>query len=56
MLVEDRTFSADTQDDEDDDDIPAAVMRGGGGGGDPQLLAMLKDLRKDIARELHLQP
>jgi ATP-dependent DNA helicase RecQ len=31
-------------------------MRGGGGGGDPQLLAMLKDLRKDIARELHLQP
>ncbi len=56
MLVEDRTFSADTQDDDDDDDIPAAVMRGGGGGGDPQLLAMLKDLRKDIARELHLQP
>ena len=56
MLVDDRTFSADTQDDDDDDDIPAAVMRGGGGGGDPQLLAMLKDLRKDIARELHLQP
>jgi len=56
MLVEDRTFSADTQDDDDDDDIPAAVMRGGVGGGDPQLLAMLKDLRKDIARELHLQP
>ena len=56
MLVEDRTFSADTQDDDDDDDVPAALMRGGGGGGDPQLLAMLKDLRKDIARELHLQP
>ena len=57
MLVEDRTFSALAVDDDDDEDVPAAEMRGGGGGGgDPQLLAMLKDLRKDIAREYHLQP
>jgi ATP-dependent DNA helicase RecQ len=52
MLVEDRTFSE--GEDEDDDDSPAAVH--GGGGGDPVLLAMLKDLRKDVARKRHLQP
>ena len=28
----------------------------GGGGGDEQLLAMLKDLRKDLSRKLKLQP
>ena len=53
MLVEDRTFSEGT-DDEDDDDSP--VPPAGGGGGDPVLLAMLKDLRKEVARKLHLQP
>ncbi|MBQ5985115.1 MAG: DNA helicase RecQ [Bacteroidales bacterium] len=55
MLVEDRAFSDGADVDDDDDDIPASVMKGGGGG-DPVLLAMLKDLRKDLARELKLQP
>ncbi len=53
MLVEDRTFSEGT--DDDDDDIPGPPG-GGGGGGDPVLLAMLKDLRKDVARKMNLQP
>ncbi|MBR4774832.1 MAG: DNA helicase RecQ [Bacteroidales bacterium] len=53
MLVEDRTFSEGV-DDEDDDDTPGSVA--GGGGGDQVLLAMLKDLRKDVARKLRLQP
>ena len=51
MLVEDRTFS----EGEDDDEEDAAAVRGGGGG-DQVLLAMLKDLRKDMARKLRLQP
>ena len=54
MLVEDRTFSEGEDDEEPDDDGAAAVH--GGGGGDPVLLAMLKDLRKDVARKLRLQP
>ena len=54
MLVEDRTFS-EGEDDEDLDEDGAAAVHGGGGG-DPVLLAMLKDLRKDVARKLHLQP
>ena len=53
MLTEDREF-ADGED--DDDDIAAASAARGGGGGDEQLLAMLKDLRKDVARKLKLQP
>ena len=52
MLVEDRTFS----EGEDDDDEDSAAAVHGGGGGDQVLLAMLKDLRKDVARKLHLQP
>ena len=52
MLVEDRTFSE--GEDDEEDDLPSAVH--GGGGGDPVLLAMLKDLRKDLARKLRLQP
>ena len=52
LLVEDRTFSEGV--DDDDEDIGAGVH--GGGGGDPMLLAMLKDLRKDMARKLRLQP
>ena len=52
MLVEDRTFS-EGEDDEDDDLSGAAH---GGGGGDPVLLAMLKDLRKDLAHKMGLQP
>ena len=53
MLTEDREF-ADGED--DDDDMAAASAAKGGGGGDEQLLAMLKDLRKDVARKLKLQP
>ena len=49
MLTEDREFS----EGEDDDDDAAASR---GGGGDTQLLAMLKDLRKDVARRHKLQP
>ncbi len=56
-LVEDRTFSSGQDDDEDDDEAgAAAAMRSGGGAGDPMLLAMLKDLRKDLSRRLKLQP
>jgi len=36
--------------------MAAAAAARGGGGGDPQLLAMLKDLRKDVAKKLRLQP
>ena len=52
LLVEDRTFS-EGEDDEDEDLSGAAH---GGGGGDPVLLAMLKDLRKDLAHKMGLQP
>ncbi|MBO4466928.1 MAG: DNA helicase RecQ [Bacteroidales bacterium] len=51
MLVEDRTFSEGV-DDDDDDPVPVS----GGGGGDEVLLHMLKDLRRDVARKLKLQP
>ena len=50
MLTEDREFA---EGEDDDDDVAAAAK---GGGGDAQLLAMLKDLRKDVARRLKLQP
>ena len=52
MLTEDREF-AEGEDDEDDIAANAAAR---GGGGDPQLLAMLKDLRRDVARKRNLQP
>ena len=52
MLTEEREFS---EGEDDDDDMGAAAAKGGGGG-DPQLLAMLKDLRKDLSRRLKLQP
>ena len=51
MLVEDRTFSEGV-DEDDDDPVPVS----GGGGGDEMLLHMLKDLRRDVARKLKLQP
>ena len=35
--------------------LPGSAQRGGGGG-DEVLLSMLKELRKDTARRLHLQP
>lgn len=57
-LVEDRHFSSTGGSDDDDDDevtgANLAAMRGGGG--DAQLLALLKDLRKDMAHKLNLQP
>ena len=54
MLTEDREF-AEGEDDDDDPAAAAAAVRGGGGG-DTQLLAMLKDLRRDVARKKGLQP
>ena len=54
MLTEDREF-AEGEDDDEDTAAAAAAARGGGGG-DPTLLAMLKDLRKDVARKKGLQP
>ncbi|MGM9786657.1 MAG: DNA helicase RecQ [Candidatus Cryptobacteroides sp.] len=54
MLTEDREFS-EGEDDDDDAGAQAGAVRGGGGG-DEQLLAMLKDLRKDMSRKLKLQP
>ena len=50
-MVEDRTFSEGEDDEEDD----GAAIRGGGGG-DTVLLSLLKDLRRDVARKLRLQP
>ncbi len=58
LMVEDRTFSGtDAPEDEDDEEAAAAAaaMRGGSSG-DPMLLSMLKDLRRDVARRLKLQP
>ena len=53
MLTEDREF-ADGEDDDDDNAAAAAAARGGGG--DPMLLAMLKDLRREVAKKKGLQP
>ena len=59
-LVEDAEFDEeDDKSDIDDDDEDAATERAaakGGGSGDPVLFAMLKDLRRDLARKLGLQP
>ena len=54
ILTEDREF-AEGEDDDDDLAASAAAARGGGGG-DDRLLAMLKDLRRDVAKKLNLQP
>ena len=53
MLTEDREFA---EGEDDDDDIAANAAAARGGGGDAQLLAMLKDLRKDVAKKRNLQP
>ncbi|MCQ2167074.1 MAG: DNA helicase RecQ [Bacteroidales bacterium] len=57
-LVEDRVFVSgnDTDDDEEEEAAMAAAAMKGGGGGDPVLLAMLKDLRKNMSGRLNLQP
>lgn len=49
-LTEEREFAEGEEDEED-----GAGVRGGGGG-DLQLLAMLKDLRKEVSKKLKLQP
>ena len=57
-LVEDRKFTDGTTEEEEDEESAAAnaAMKGGGAAGDPVLLSMLKDLRKDLAKRLRLQP
>ena len=52
LLTEDREF-VDGEDDDDDEVLPGAGKhsQNAGGGGDQQLLAMLKDVRKDISRK-----
>ena len=57
-LVEDRQFSSSDSDEDDDDEMAAGAAAGAmrGGGGDTVLLALLKDLRKDLAHKLGLQP
>ena len=52
MLTEEREFA---EGEDDDDDVAGAPARGGGGG-DEQLLAMLKDLRRDVASKKNQQP
>lgn len=54
MLAADRSFSEGNADDDEDDDTPVPAK--GAGGGDMQLLSMLKDLRRDEGKRLHLQP
>ena len=57
MLVDERKFAdSDLGGDEDDDEFTDSAHNRGGGGGNEDLLAMLKDLRKDVAKRLHLQP
>ena len=58
MMVEDRAFAGTGSDDDEDEESAAATAAAmkGGSAGDPMLLAMLKDLRRDMARKLHLQP
>jgi len=57
MLVEDRIFSnGDPDEEEDEEAMAAAAAMKNGGGGDPVLLAMLKDLRKEMGNKLKLQP
>ena len=53
MLTEDREFA---EGEDDDDDVAGGAAARGGGGGDAQLLAMLKELRKDVAKKKRLQP
>ena len=53
MLTEDREFA---EGEDDDDDVAGGAAVRGGGGGDSQLLAMLKELRKDVAKKKRLQP
>lgn len=57
MLVEDRLFSKSGGPDEDiEEELMEDAALQNGGGGDATLLAMLKDLRRDMARDLKLPP
>ena len=55
MLTEDREF-VEGEDDDDDEPVIGAGKHGqnAGGGGDQQLLAMLKDVRKDLSKKQDL--
>ncbi len=56
-LVQDGVFSDGPSDDEDDEEAAAAASAvRSGGRGDETLLKMLKDLRRDVAGRLKLQP
>ncbi|MDR2585594.1 MAG: DNA helicase RecQ [Prevotellaceae bacterium] len=48
MLTEDREFA------DEDDEPNGAMPKGGSGGGDMELMALLKDLRRDLAKKLKL--
>jgi len=52
MITADRQF---VEGEDDDDEIAAGPKAGSGEGGDPVLLAMLKDLRKEMSHKLNLQ-
>jgi len=54
MMAEDRQFVDGEDDDDDEGTIPAKHAAPLGGGGDDVLLAMLKDVRKDISRKENL--
>ena len=55
-MVEDREFSGTGGGDDDEEEAAVSLAALRGGGGDEQLLALLKDLRKDMAHKLGLQP
>ena len=52
MLTEDREFVEGEDDDDDEAPIGVAKHNQLGGGGDERLLAMLKDVRKDMSKKL----
>ncbi len=55
-LVDDREFSSSRESEEEDESLAGGAMKPGDSAGDPVLLAMLRDLRKDMSRRLNLQP
>lgn len=54
MMIEDREFSAGDEDDDEETSSIGGNRHAGGGGGDQTLLAMLKDLRKDVSKKAGL--
>lgn len=55
-MVEDREFSGSGGGDDDEEEAAVSLAALRGGGGDEQLLALLKDLRRDLAHKMGLQP